>query len=392
MGNGSPRPDALSSIYASIPSNVPVSSDLSKIGQVIGIISGENLPTPEQYNRANKVIGSVIYVEVNTNGPVEITGSFDDNLYNQYNIAKPFFSSTVDYPLKGELVWIKEDFPSANSEIDGTAVNKYYIGTVRVWGSSQHNSVGNYSLSPTFVPSPSVKSLLPFDGDRIFQGRQGNSLRFSTTTKLYNNINEWSSVGNEYDPITILTNGFDSNSKDVYYVEKINKDLSSIYLTSTQSIPLKTDKTGVLNNLTNPIEISKYIGPQVIINSDRVILNSKKDEVMLFAKTNIELNTKNIINLNADERIHLNSKAVFLGPYDATHQPQPLLLGNNTSILLSNIISSLYDLGCNLSAVVGSPEGAPALDINSAGETLMNDLEKILNDLSGILSKQNFTM
>ena len=31
---------------------------------------------------------------------------------------------------------------------------------------------------------------------------------------------------------------------------------------------------------------------------------------------NIELNTKNIINLNADDRVHLNTNAVFLGKYD----------------------------------------------------------------------------
>ena len=113
---------------------------------------------------------------------------------------------------------------------------------------------------------------------------------------------------------------------------------------------------------------------------------------MIFAKSNIELNTKNIINLNADERIHLNSKAIFLGPYDSTHIPQPLLLGNNTFILLSNIISSLYDLGSSLSSIVGSPEGSPALDVNSAGDNLMNSLERIIGDLNNILSKQNFTV
>ena len=191
------RPDGLGNVINSIPSNIFTTSNLSKIGQVIGIITGEDLPTSIQYNRANKVIGSVIYAEVNTNGPIEITDSFDDTLYNQYKIAKPFFSSVIDYPLKGELVWIKEDFPSANAEIEGTAINTYYIGTISVWGSPQHNSVANYNLGATYLVNPNVKSLLPFDGDRIFQGRQGSALRFSSTTKLYNDKNEWSEIGSD---------------------------------------------------------------------------------------------------------------------------------------------------------------------------------------------------
>jgi len=385
------RPDGLGNVINNIPNNIFSTSNLSKIGQVIGIITGEDLPTSIQYNRANKVIGSVIYAEVNTNGPIEITDSFNDALYNQYKIAKPFFSSIIDYPLKGELIWIKEDFPSANAEIEGTAINTYYIGTISVWGSPQQNSVANYSLGTTFIQNPDVKSLLPFDGDRIFQGRQGNALRFSSTTKLYNDKNEWSSIGSDSDPITILTNGFSYEPKGIYHIEKINKDLSSIYLTSAQLIPLKTDKIGILNNLTNPISVSNYFNSQIIINSDRVVLNSKRDEVMIFAKSNIELNTKNIINLNADERVHLNSNKVFLGTVNNQLPTEPLVLGDKLNTLLENLLDSLYNFGISLSTVVGSPEGVPALDITSAAGSLLNDIDRINNNLEGILSQRNFT-
>jgi hypothetical protein len=208
---------------------------------------------------------------------------------------------------------------------------------------------------------------------------------------LYSNINEWSSIGSDIDPITILTNGFNYDPEGIYHVEKINKDLSSIYLTSFQKLPLVVDKMGILNPITNPIDVTKYINPQIIINSDRVVLNSKKDEIMLFAKTNIELNTKNIINLNADERIHLNSGKIFLGTVNNRLPIEPLVLGGKLVTLLSNISLALFDLGCSLSAVIGSPEGAPALDINAAGENLINDLERITNNLSAIVSQQNFT-
>jgi hypothetical protein len=384
--------EGLAGVYASIPSNNNSFNKLSVIGQVIGIVAGENLPTPTQYIRANKVIGSVIYAEVNTNGPLRITGSFNDELYNQYNIAKPFYSSLIDYPLKGELVWIKEDFPSANAEIEGTAISRYYIGTVNTWGSPQQNSVANYSLGATFVQNPDVKSLLPFDGDRIFQGRQGNALRFSSTTKLYNDKNEWSSVGSDTDPITILTNGFSYDPSGSLHIERINKDLSSLYLTSAQIIPLQPDKTGILNNKTTSIEVSKFSGAQVILNSDRIVLNSKKDDVLLFAKNNIQLSTKNIINLNADDRIHLNGNKVFLGPWDSTHTPQPLVLGNNTVTLLKDLINCLHKFGASVSSTVSTSEGTPLLDVNTAAKNLCSDLKKVTDELAGILSQQNYTV
>jgi hypothetical protein len=364
----------------------------AKVGRVYGIITTENTPTKKQFEKQGgfSAIGTVFYLDYEQS--VNVTGSNNDNFFDSCKTAKPV-SQNIPYPLEGELIQIV-DFPSSNTQISPTLSQKYYTGAISIWNNSQHNaqpSGKDYSFK-TFLSNKNIRNLLRFEGDSIVQGRQGSALRFSSTTKLYNSLNEWSTIGSEDNPITILSNGFNYDPNKNFYVEQINKDLSSIYLTSAQLIPLQTDKTGVLNNLTNPIDVAKYINPQIIINSDRVVLNSKKDEIMLFAKTNIELNTKNIINLNADERIHLNSKAVFLGPYDATHIPQPLLLGNNTVTLLSNVISSLYDLGCSLSSVVGSPEGSPALDINAAGDNLMNSLERIIGDLNNILSKQNFTV
>ena len=193
--------------------------------------------------------------------------------------------------------------------------------------------------------------------------------------------------------IISLQNFFEEkfDPKKSYYVEQINKDDSSLYLTSTQQLPLQTDKTGNLNPLTNPIDASKYFNAQAILNSDRVVLNAKRDEIMLFAKTNIELNTKNIINLNADERVHLSSNTIFLGTVNNQLPTEPLVLGDKLNTVLENLLDSLYSFGASLSTVVGSPEGAPAMDINAAAESLLNDIDRINNNLEGILSQQNFT-
>jgi hypothetical protein len=383
----------LSSVVSSIGKNNFVSTKKAQVGRVYGVVTTENTPTEAMFKKVGGFngIGTVFYLDYEQAKTTE--GNIGDTFFNNCKTAKPLYSQFQYFPVLGELVYL-EDFPSPITQVSNTSTQKYYISTINLWGNNQQNAQpasDKDNLGVTFVENPNIKSLLSFEGDHIIQGRQGNALRFSSTTKLYNNLNEWSNVGNDDSPITLITNGFDYDPKEKFHVEKINQDASSIYLTSTQQIPLQTDKTGILNPLTKPIDPSKYFNAQVIINSDRVVLNSKRDEVMIFAKSNIELNTKNIINLNADERVHLNSNTVFLGTVNNSLPTEPLVLGDKLNTVLENLLDSLYSFGASLSTVVGSPEGAPAMDINSAAEGLLNDIDRINNNLEGILSQQNFT-
>jgi hypothetical protein len=365
-----------------------------QIGRVYGVITTENTPSEKMFKKAGGFngIGSIFYLDYNN--AKNITGTGDEFL-DLCNIAKPIFPQFQYYPLLGELVTLVDaPSPDAQLSLNATSTQKYYTGVVNLWNNNQQNSQPadiSDNLGITFIENSDIKSLLSFEGDHIIQGRQGNAIRFSSTTKLYNDLNEWSNVGNDDNPITLITNGFAYDPKEKFHVEKINQDASSIYLTSNQQIPLQTDKTGTLNPLTKPIDASKYFNAQAIINSDRIVLNSKRDEVMIFAKSNIELNTKNIINLNANERVHLNSNTVFLGTVNNQLPTEPLVLGDKLNTILENLLDSLYSFGASLSTVVGSPEGAPAMDINSAAESLLNDIDRINNNLEGILSQQNFT-
>ena len=387
----------LTSVVNSIGKNNFVPNQKAQVGMVFGVVTTENTPTKEMFEKAGGFsgIGSIFYKNIeeveSKNIPLSINNDFLDK---ECNIAIPKISYRCYFPLLKELIYL-EDLPSNNKNISNTSIKKYYSGPINIWNNSQLNSqFNNINNIPgvTFIESSNIRPLIPFEGDHITQGRQGAALRFSSTTKLYNNLNEWSNVGDDDSPIVILTNGLKFDPKKQYYVEQINKDDSSVYLTSTQKIPLQTDKSGTLNNLTNPLNVPDYFNAQSIINSDRVVINSKRDEVMIFAKTNVEINTKNVINLNADERIHLNSNNIFLGPYDANKPAQPLLLGDNTYELLESLLDSLYNLGLSLSTVIGSPEGAPAVDINNAAGSLLNDLDRINDKLGGILSQQNFTV
>jgi hypothetical protein len=208
-------------------------------------------------------------------------------------------------------------------------------------------------------------------------------------------LNEWSNTGNNGDPITILVNGYiTTDQKQITpNIEEINKELSSIYLTSTQRIPLIPDRNVNLNPITNPKIVSSYFGgSQLLFNSDRLVLNSKKDEVMIFAKTNIEINTNNVINLNAGERNHLNSPRNFIGTKsNGTLPDEPLLLGNQTINLLTDVLEAISNFGSEVSSVISAPAGSPLMDLNSSGNKLSNTINNLMGKLDKIISNQNYT-
>jgi hypothetical protein len=383
----------LSSVISSIGKNNFSAIKKAQVGRVYGVVTTQDTPTPEMFKKVGGFngIGSVFYLDYDQ--AKDKLGTIDNEFLGNCKVAKPLYSQFQYYPVLGELVYL-EDLPSPTSQVSNTATQKYYISSINIYGNQQQNSQpadNEASLGVTFVENSQIKNLLPFEGDHIIQGRQGNAIRFSTTTTLFNNLNEWSSIGRDDSPIMILSNGFAYIPNEKYHVEKINKDGSSVYLTSTQKLPLQTDKIGILNNLTNPLNAPDYFNPQVIINADRVTLNSKKDEVMIFATTNVEINTKNVINLNADTRVHLNSNSVFLGPYNSNNIPQPVLLGNETVNLFIFLQQTLTKLASYLSSTVGVPEGSPMLNINSAGKELIRDTQKLCDLIEKIPSQKVFT-
>lgn len=382
----------LSPIVASIGKNNFTFTRTVQVGKVYGIVTTENTPTEEMFKKAGGFsgIGTIFYLDYEQSK--RINSIIDNSFLDSCKMAKPKNPQNQYYPIRNELVFL-EDGPSNFSQVSNTAGQKYY-SLINLWNNNQNNSQPTSdvdSLGAYYTENPNVRPLIPYEGDNILGGRQGSSLRFSTTTKGVTPANEWSSIGGEYDPITVLVNGLNYDPNKKYYVEQINQDASSIYLTSKQKIPLLTDRTGVLNPITNPLNVADYINSQIILNSDRVVLNSKKDEIMLFAKTNIELNTKNVINLNANERVHLYSNKVFLGNNNNQLPYQPVLLGIETVKLFEHLQETLTKLASYLSSAVSTSEGSPIIGINSAGKELFSDVRKMCDLIEKTTSKKVFT-
>lgn len=164
-------------------------------------------------------------------------------------------------------------------------------------GAPRHSDKEKPGYTFPTVPKK-TENLQIFEGDDIYEGRFGQSLRFGSTiegdTSIYSKKPTWKG-GSNTDPITILrikkptTAGnyrydFDQKNKvktNQYTIEDISKDEASIYLTSTQK--LLNLKAGFSKN-KDAIKIGSYSGAQIVLNSGRVVINSTKDNVLVIGK------------------------------------------------------------------------------------------------------------
>lgn len=184
-------------------------------------------------------------------GSIKFTplGTVVDNDNPSNLIAKPLFNNISKYPVLEEIVMIL-NAPSYGLNDDPQSKTFYYLTTVGLWNSVHHNAFpdiksyngGELNFGRTFTEKEDIRSLLPEEGDVIFEGRWGNSIRFSSTTKQKTINNPWSSTGTVGMPITIIRNNqtnIDVNSNPwVPIYEDPNNDGSSIYLCAGQDIPL----------------------------------------------------------------------------------------------------------------------------------------------------------
>lgn len=201
------------------------------------------------------------------------------NNFPQGNIAIPLDNNIKKIPTLNEIVLIHSGpSPKALQSGDNDSV-QYFYSTATVWNRSHLNMLPSINSSAsetkdninvqtvsegvqntedqeiqdpipgkTFVEKSTIRNLYPVEGDVLIEGRFGNSLRFSSTAKVSGSDTQspWSTEGSNGKPITILRNGQGveeafNNWFPIY--EDIQRDDSSIYLTSGQTIPVALAST-----------------------------------------------------------------------------------------------------------------------------------------------------
>jgi hypothetical protein len=376
---------------------------------------------------AYDTLGGILF-EPFTNPIVPTSDVFEDNLVFNYNFAKPLFPNIRHVPLLNEITYVVS-FPSTRTQdprnVDLNQTDYYYFQPINLWNTSHQNAFPDpliewnlesdsqpknvsyqraeagassnadapapeIDLGNTFVERSTIKYLKPYEGDIIYEGRWGQSIRFGSTVK---DQSPWSKIGENGDPILILRNGQAPIETEAWIptLEKINEDSGSIYFGSTQQLPLDASSVDYSSYQSNPpIFPNQYSGSQIIITSGRLVFNSKSDHILLSSLKSINLNAVESVNVDTDTMIIQTGK-LYLGDKNAD---EPLLLGNQTVDLLEELIDSLQSFMNTCQTLTGVPTGVLMAPLNQkalAVNTTLNALKTRLNNQE-LTSKDNFTI
>lgn len=344
-------------------------------------------------------------------------------------IASPLIPYLKNYPLVNELVLLFL-LPNNQVNLGSNTKNYFYLNPIAIWNTPHLNAYPNLQstsqtqpsqqksyqaieqgqtrkssdeeveyaynsplVGGTFVERSNIHPLLAFAGDIITEGRWGNSIRFGSTAKsdsiLYGN--NWSNTGENGNPITIIRNGQPTDaSKEGYLpiVEDINKDLSSIYLTSNQEIPLKTTITNNPSIKDNtPESLGSYQGSQVMLNSSRLVFNANSTGSMLLnsegAISLTSINTVGIYSQEGDVVLQSSKNNIRLG--DATAS-ESVVLGDTFLDDLADLLRKLQTLGQTLSTepkiyVSGGPASSVKTQASKMLDNINNYKSKIVKSI-----------
>lgn len=271
----------------------------------------------------------------------------------------PLSPNSRSIPVIGEQVYVIVANSDEASGVTG-ATRNYYTSVVGLQGNVNHNALpGSSKIIPTETPNFSqvengiplqdnnqidedlgigfkevedLSQLQPFLGDIIHEGRFGQSIRFGSTPegtdKSDNKINgssevpSWTSTSPE-SPITIIRNGAGvSKGYNKFIIEDVNRDDSSLWLTSKQTVGLTLSS----NLPLGVTPIGSWSNPQIILNSDRVVVNTKTDELIMSSGKDITVTTST--NTTSIDRIVEVLEEILKGKYPTAvgpSGPHPLI-------------------------------------------------------------------
>ena len=368
-----------------------------------------------QYNG----IGAIFYEIINAVG--KTSGN---------NFALPYNAQLKTYPLVNEIVLLINSPSSQQGELSSNS-SYFYMSPLALWNHPHHDAYPNpissgaslqqqqdyissgegnvrrvedgsteinlnYKNYPNpsqdnFIEESNIHPLLPFTGDSLLEGRFGQSIRFGHTTlnQTSNIQNNWSSAGKNTDPITIIRNGQPTNVNDKGWIpitENLSNDLSSIYLTSYQKIPFNIANENFVSYTTPPTTPSQFTNPQIILNSDRIVLNAKTDSVLISGQNSVGISSNNSVNIESTSEIDIASKLVKLG---STNASQAVLRGDETVEYLKILITELQNLSEALKVVQDWPGGTPTPNpiLLATANSALQVFGTIYNEIDSVKSK-----
>ena len=270
---------------------------------------------------------------------------------NDLVTLKPLDTNIKEYPYPGEYVIVANYFGEAyytqklnlNNSVNLNAfpgLSKVYDMWTQEIYKDNLPMIGNFS----------IKELKAEEGDIIFNGRFGQSIRFGSNVKeiIDKNQNLLPDTGIPQSPNVIIRagQGVEESNANRPVNEEINLDGSSIWMTTDQKVDIKLD-----NSHSTFIWAEKgpggFGGNRITINSDGLILNSKKNNILMSSMGFIGLTANTEIGIEVPN----DTGRVYLGDGMAD---QPVLGGDQTMELFGLLVDYLIEFTNQLAPAMGS--------------------------------------
>ena len=293
-------------------------------------------------------------------------------------IMKPMDANIKDYPYPGESVIAaqyvlggEEDFYyTQKMNFHNVVTNNSYPGISKYLTNFTKGTVPDMykdNLPKITDPNISIRQIDVEEGDIAFNGRFGNSIKLGSNVKKVKKTTKTTWNGNSR--ITTLTGKVNSPNlimrvgqgvkETVDYKpvkEDIDLDGASLWMTTDQLVPLTHHGSKITG--VNPKFKTDSSGKQIILNSDRIVFNSKKSDTFLYSTRDINLVSKNRIVLEGHDKVYLGTapeQGKTTGfPSGDVPQIEPVLKGDQTMDLVDKLIDYLIEFSITMQSAKGS--------------------------------------
>lgn len=243
------------------------------------------------------------------------------------NWALPMDTNITDYPLLQEIVIItkalnrfyytkklntssrvtSQPLWGLNDELSppdnpSSRVSDYQSSTVNP---KQENNAAKYKLGKFFKDQDSVRRLRHDEGDVVIEGRSGQSIRLGAAWKA---DTQFKSTTTNQAPNMLFRVGPSPRVKasvdNIFglVTEDINEDATSVWLVSDQLVPLNLSTAKNKVHKASVADFPKRLdGNQLIINTDRIVMNTKKDKILGHSQNGIHWTTIKDFTVDSDQ-------------------------------------------------------------------------------------------
>lgn len=291
------------------------------------LLHEEDLPELKNQEKDFSLIGAIKARMVNSQQNIHI---------DELPWIMPLHPNEKYFPLIGEYViiasYLGKSYYFNNLNIIGSVNSNPFPGLsstlstsqeldkaeIQITGTPNRAGADAYKIGNIFTENQHIRQIQPEEGDIIYNGRFGHSIKFGSDiiNKNNNSPNIIIRAGQLLDAdifdidITEIT---DFPLKPVK--EDINADGSSIWITTNQEVPLVPATEEFPEQLYSTFgnTIEKFDGKQIILNSDRIIFNSKAGEIIGFSKNGIEFSTEKTFGIASAGNTIINSPTLLLG-------------------------------------------------------------------------------